>query len=328
MERQASRATMYSRVSRKNHDKGPRPKGMKELRFTIELLEATIPIIPNERCPATSITLRKRWEPAESVLVKVEHGIENNAVSCQWLEKHVSHQWQSTLHEKWTSQNVLLVWRFFRGYRKFQTAHQIVDTHEAYTMTFSSNRPKFLPNTASLFEELVEQAQFPSTDSKTKKIARWKDWVLPRLYRCLHGVGRPSKPGAASIDDGITPLGDLSRPEEDTDWVYVTLLDIEPSYEEDMELGELHQRIKRPRYDLPLLWMETKRRAPRTVQLGGYQSYAMRAIGPSPNIQTNLYHGAQDNMQDRSTNVPHQLYRTHQKHYIALYPQAPSSMPK
>lgn len=110
-------------------------------------------------------------------------------------------------------------------------------------MTFSSNRPKFLPNTASLFEELVEQAQFPSTDSKTKKIARWKDWVLPRLYRCLHGVGRPSKPGAASIDDGITPLGDLSRPEEDTDWVYVTLLDIEPSYEEDMELGELHQRV-------------------------------------------------------------------------------------
>ncbi|KAI1411911.1 hypothetical protein F5Y13DRAFT_190909 [Hypoxylon sp. FL1857] len=208
----------------------PRTTITEGLHFKVELLEATIPTLPDTQLPAQPILFHEHWEPAKTVHARLQCESKENLVSYRWLEEHISRSSQTILSD---GKKILLVWKFLCDRREFRTAHEVVHIEGVYALIFNRNRPTYSSNVASLFEEeLASHVICQHTEQRTL-LGKWKDRILPGLQYYLH-IWRQSYTSESNDDqgihdreDGITLLGDLVCDHGDEDWVYVTILDME-----------------------------------------------------------------------------------------------------
>ncbi|OTA67177.1 hypothetical protein K449DRAFT_419847 [Hypoxylon sp. EC38] len=207
------------------------------LHFVVELLEATIPTPPATELPAQPILLHEHWGPPRTAEAYFNYESRENLVSYQWLEEHISNNSKVILRD---GKKILLVWRFLRSRRKFRTTHEVVHIEGVYALIFNHNRPTHSSDVTSPFENELAASQASQSTEQSTALGKWKDRVFPKLQNYLHMWWLPNTrlpTGYQEIhcyEDEIISLGDLVCDDEDRDWVYVTLLDLELDYDENI----------------------------------------------------------------------------------------------
>ncbi|OTA94638.1 hypothetical protein M434DRAFT_10585 [Hypoxylon sp. CO27-5] len=188
--------------------------------------------------PARPILLHEHWKPPRTAEAYLDYGSRDNLVSYRWLEEHIFNNSKVILRD---GKKILLVWRFLRSRRKFRTTHKVVHIEGVYALIFNRNRPTHSSDVTSLFEKELEATQTCQSTEKGAVLEKWKDRVLPKLQHYLHmwwppNTQRPTEyRDTFGYEDEVISLGDLVCNDEDRDWVFVTLLDLESEHDENIK---------------------------------------------------------------------------------------------